>query len=304
MTRADKKVWFQTEETLNRNCLLSYIKQLPVNSYARSYFELKRLLNEIKLFTVKGRLFTSDLQKQFLTIDYSDAKVWNSGLAADLISSYYQMVLSSHLPLDSVSKILNTQADLWISTFKNNSIQKSALLEFCFKQLEKFNLLKCSEYLAHKALDESTCQLSNAQLMLFEQYRKMATGNIAPNIALQDGIMLSSTGGKYKFVIFGASWCDNCKRDYPYLNDIYRKLKERYDVEFVYVALDSDSVAYNEFFKDAPYLTICDFKGWENNAVKDYCVFATPSYFLLDRQLRIIAKLNNPEQLIDILQHI
>ena len=38
------------------------------------------------------------------------------------------------------------------------------------------------------------------------------------------------------------------------------------------------------------WLNICDLKGWGSPIAKDYNVFATPMMFLLDENLKIVAK--------------
>ena len=102
---------------------------------------------------------------------------------------------------------------------------------------------------------------------------------------------LKNLPNKYKLVVFGASWCPNCQTDYPKLKDKYALLKANYDVEIVYISIDTDKKVFEEYYKDAPFITYCDAKGWETQAAKDYYVFATPTYILLDKELKILAKL-------------
>ncbi len=44
-------------------------------------------------------------------------------------------------------------------------------------------------------------------------------------------------------------------------------------------------------------MTYCDGKGWETQAAKDYYVFGTPTYLLLDANLKILVKLKSPNHL-------
>ena len=98
-------------------------------------------------------------------------------------------------------------------------------------------------------------------------------------------------------MVFGASWCPNCQSDYPKLKEKYTSLKTNYDLEIVYISIDTDKKVFEEYYKNAPFITYCDAKGWETQAAKDYYVFATPTYILLDKDLKIIAKLQSPEHL-------
>ena len=109
--------------------------------------------------------------------------------------------------------------------------------------------------------------------------------------------MLKNLKNNYKLVAFGASWCPNCQNDYPSLIGMYKKLKEKHDLEVVYVSIDTDKKVFEEYYKEAPFITFCDTKGWETQAAKDYHVFATPTYILLDKELKILSKIQSPEHL-------
>ena len=98
---------------------------------------------------------------------------------------------------------------------------------------------------------------------------------------------VSSSNGTF---IFGSSWCPNCQDDYPVLLENYQKLKDAFDMEIIYVSLDNDRKAFTDFYKDAPFIMVFGGNKWDTKAAKDYCVFATPTMFLLDENLKIIQK--------------
>jgi thiol-disulfide isomerase/thioredoxin len=203
--------------------------------------------------------------------------------------------------IDSKSKEANT---IWLKTLKNQPIKQQEIAEFCFTLLEKKGLTKASEHIALSMLNNDNCQLNDKQTDLFEQYRKLAIGKTAPNINLNNQKNLKELKNTYKLVVFGASWCPNCQTDYPSLIGKYKKLKENHDLEIVYVSIDTDKNAFKEYYKDAPFVTFCDTEGWKTQAAKDYHVFATPTYILLDRELKILAKINSPEHLEDVIVNV
>jgi peroxiredoxin len=98
-------------------------------------------------------------------------------------------------------------------------------------------------------------------------------------------------------VVFGASWCPNCQTDCAKLKEEYADLKAKHDLEVVYISIDTDKKAFDDYYKEAAFISYCDGKGWETQAAKDYHVFATLSYFLLDKDLKIIEKLKSVEHL-------
>ena len=112
----------------------------------------------------------------------------------------------------------------------------------------------------------------------------MANGKTAPNIELltTKTVNLYNLKSKYKLVVFGASWCSKCVEEIPKLKSFYADWKKKHNLEIVFVSLDTDNKEYINFTKDFPWLSSCDFAGWETKAARDYCVFATPTMYLLD----------------------
>ena len=60
------------------------------------------------------------------------------------------------------------------------------------------------------------------------------------------------------------------------------------DVEVVYISIDTDKEAYKTAYQNAPWQSYCDYKGWDTQAAKDYFVYATPTYILLDKYMKIL----------------
>jgi thiol-disulfide isomerase/thioredoxin len=211
--------------------------------------------------------------------------------------------MESHLDLEEVTEHCNRATDVWLKSLANNSTKQQAVAEHVFKWLEKRSLLQAAEYLAKVMLNQTHCVLSEKSINLFEQYRKMGIGNTASNIIFDNkqNILkikdLKSINSKYKLVIFGASWCPNCQIDFPKWKENYVALKEKYDLEIVYISIDTDKKVFEDYYKESPFITFCDYKGWETQAAKAYYVFATPTYILLDKDLKVLAKLQSPEHL-------
>ena len=61
-------------------------------------------------------------------------------------------------------------------------------------------------------------------------------------------------------------------------------------MEVIYISIDTDKTDFKTAYKDMPWQTYCDFKGWESQAAKDYHITSTPSYFLLDKEQIILVR--------------
>lgn len=275
------------------NAFPTYVKGLPEQLLVRQYLLTKGLIeqmpNTVKTYTWRAPAHVPE----FMAIDFKALK--HSGLLKDVIEGYTYLV--ERFPLEEVYPLLEQAIDKVMLELKDEPTIQQEVAQHWFTFLESHSLYKPAEYLALKMLNQENCMLDEKSTALFEQYRSMAVGKTATDINLGNGTTLKKLKNKYKLVVFGASWCPTCQTDYPKLIAEYKKLKEKYDVEIVYISIDTDKTAFQDFYKESPFITYCDGKGWETQAAKDYHVFATPSYFLLDKDLKIIEKIKSVEHL-------
>jgi thiol-disulfide isomerase/thioredoxin len=89
-------------------------------------------------------------------------------------------------------------------------------------------------------------------------------------------------------LVFGVSDCGPCKKEAIELLKYYDAWKTKKDVEVVYISIDTDKEAYKTAYQNAPWQSYCDYKGWDTQAAKDYFVYATPTYILLDKDMKIL----------------
>ena len=307
-----KESWLKSEVNIQEQTFEVFINKLPKNSYVKDYLAFRKFLGDVQLTNDRYKEINRVKQHElaFSKIDFAGDALWYSGLLKEILSNYYNV-----LDLYNDKEVINNKSieanKIWLKALEENTVKQQEIAEFCFTMLEKKGLTKTSEQIALTILNKDNCQLTDKQTDLFEQYRKLAIGNTAPNIdfpsfrgvpegrgvaqnSLKD---LKSLPNKYKLIVFGASWCPNCRTDYPSLIGKYKKFKENYDLEIVYIAIDNDLKMFEDYYKEAPFMTFCDNKGWDAQAVKEYHVFATPTYILLDKNLKILAKLQSPEHL-------
>jgi len=295
--KSKQNQWLMKEIAVQEKQFQGFIDKLPAGSYASKYLTLRKFVAD--MYAASKRRDTTGLAQievGFAKLDFADEALWHSGLAVDVFTGFYQL-LEGYGDIETISRKSNSATNIWINALAQNPSRQQTVAEYCFKMLEKKGLTASSEYLAKAMLSESGCQLDKKSTALFEQYRKMAEGNTAPDIELPDGKKLSELGGKYKLVVFGASWCPDCQKDYPSLAGSYRRIKDKCDIECVYISLDTDKKVCEEFYKEAPFVVSCDTKGWNGPTVKDYCVVATPTLYLLDKKLQIIKRIVTPQQL-------
>jgi peroxiredoxin len=226
--------------------------------------------------------------------------LFSSGLFSDLLESQFWLIQNSGLDQAAKSKEISTSVDFILASVSKNEKLYNEFTKYLFQYFEKYNLFDASTHLALKALNQKEVILNNSLAFKLESYRKMNIGNTAPEIEfkgevyvykeLVDNIKrLSDIKSKYKLVIFGGSWCPQCKAETIQLIMRYNKWKAK-EVEVVMVSLDTDKKALEDFASDFPYTLVCDYKKWETQSAKDYYVSSSPTIFLLDSNNKIILR--------------
>ena len=269
-----------------------YIKSLPEQRFVRQYLLARGLIEQMPKTVETYKWRAPAHIAEFMAVDVKALE--HSGLYKELLQGYTNLV--ERFPtIEETNTILNTAIDKVIGDLKDNPTLQEEVGQMWFTYLESHSLSRPAEHLATLMLKDNH-SLNEKSINLFEQYRKMAVGKTAPDIELNDK-KLSQVKNKYKLVVFGASWCPNCQADYPKLKEKYESLKKKYDLEMVYISIDTDKSVFENYYKDAPFITYCDTKGWNTQAAKDYYVMATPSYYMLDNKQKIVAKTQSVEQL-------
>lgn len=80
-----------------------------------------------------------------------------------------------------------------------------------------------------------------------------------------------------------------CRAEMIQLLPRYNNWKAK-GVEVVFVSLDTDKKEFKNFTAPFPFYSACDYKNWDTQAAKDYCVSSSPTIFLLDSNNKIILR--------------
>lgn len=285
---------------------ITFLKALAPDTYVSWYLPLRKLVSSVPTI---AQYRTSEIPAAILAfrqLDYTDPRLYKSGLLRDVLDSHVWLIENSGRSLDSVFAELNTSIDYMVENLITNEPKLNEVSNYLFKLLESRSLFPSSEYLALKLLNEQGCTLNNDLAAQLESYRAMKKGNIAPDIVFDletvgnknPGIVkkLSDIKSNYTLVVFGASWCPACKDELVKIAALYSKWKQ-YGVEVVFVSLDEDKQSFTSFVRNFPFISLCDFKRWDSPIVKDYHVFATPTLYLLDNKRAVVLRPNSPGHL-------
>ena len=283
-----------------------FLKNIEQSYYVSTFLPLRKLIDDIPLSVKQYPNRIPNNIAYLRNINFNDSKLYNSGIIDDLIESHYWLIENSGLSADSMYSEMNASTDKIIQSIIENEKLLNEVGDFLFNFLEKRSLFKASEYLSIKILNQTSCTIDDDLAKHMETYRVMKVGNTAEDIEFQGKKMMMGTeinkelkfsdlSSNYTLVVFGASWCSTCANEIPKIKDKYIPWKLK-GVETVFISLDHDESEYTNFVKDFPFLSSCDFKGWDNKAVKDYYVFAAPTLYLLNKERKIILRPSSIEQ--------
>jgi thiol-disulfide isomerase/thioredoxin len=284
---ADEKLRINQEDA-------AFLNSLPENSYVRWFLPARKLVSSV---STVAQYRTEEIPATFAAfrnLDYTDQRLYKSGLFKDAIESHFWLLENSGRSLDSVFIEMKISIDSMMTHLLKNETRLNEVTDHLFKLLEQHSLFEASEYLALKVLNQSSCTINSDLAKQLETYRAMKIGNIAPDIEFgrsgKPFSKLSDVKTKYKLVVFGSSWCPKCVEEIPRLKDFYTQWKSEYDLEIALISLDTDQDKYAAFTKDFPWINFVDYKSWEGEAARDYYVFGTPTMFLLDTTGKILLK--------------
>ena len=286
----------------------TFLNQLPEDGYVKWFLPTRKLVSSVSTIAQYRPEEIPETLAALRKLDYTDKRLYKSGLFKDAIESHFWLIENSGKSLDSVFVEMKRSIDFMLEDLIKEEKILNEVTEYLFDLLERHSLFQASEYLALKVLNETSCTINSNLANQLESYRAMKVGNMAPEIVFNQEIKapsyaqsntpkkLSEINSKHTLVVFGASWCEKCTKEIPEIAKYYANWKSE-GIEVVFVSLDENKEMFNNFTAIFPFISVCDFKKWESQPVKDYYVFGTPTMYLLDENRIIILRPNSVKQM-------
>jgi thiol-disulfide isomerase/thioredoxin len=291
----------QTEKQRIKAEDAAFLAKLPKERYVSWFLPTRKLVSSVSTVAQYRPEEIPATITAFRNLDYTDQRLYKSGLFKDAIESHFWLLENSGKPLDSVFIEMRHSIDAMMVKLVKDEQKLNEVTDFLFDLLERHSLYQAAEHLALIVLNQTSCTIATDLANKLETYRTMKKGNIAPDLVFNGEILapgyvegeipkkLSELKSKYTLVVFGASWCPKCTEEIPLLANNFAKWKQQ-DIEVVYVSLDVDEQQFKSFASIFPFVSVCDYQKWESEAVRSYHVFATPTMYLLDEQREILLR--------------
>lgn len=246
----------------------------------------------------------------FKGVDFNDTLLLRSGLLTSKIVSYLSLYQKKGMNQQEVEKAFTQAVDTLLQkTLVNESIYEYTL-NYLVRGFDQFGFEHLLEHIAQvQQLDRFPGHSLKKQALKAKLAAivRLADGRFAPDFTARDlqghRIKLSKIKADKTLLVFWASWCPHCTASLPKLKKYYNpEHPER--LQIIAVSVDTDLKAVTKAIKQEhyPWINIAQLKGWDGPIAQAYDVSATPTFFLLDKDKKIIAKPRSIEMLDQILK--
>lgn len=304
----------QIEALQNPNATLSSAYQksyASINSIQKKYLELSKnnyihpfikaylRTNATELF-LNPDDYVSYMKKTFLDkIDFSNKVLINSSFIRDRISDY---VFYLHYSEDvSVQQNLYKEAIKTVLSKITSQPYQKEIIEFLITQFEESKNLEIIDYLFDVHYNTLPIALQDAKFKSEKQALFLTeVGRIAPDFSWTENgkkMQLSALkDGTYYVMVFWSTSCSHCLREIPQL---HAYMKDKKNIKVIGFALEKEASVWETYSKTNLYgwHNVLGLKKWENETARTYQINSTPTYFVLDKNKKIIAK---PDEIQDV----
>ncbi|MBP1840429.1 TlpA family protein disulfide reductase [Formosa algae] len=228
----------------------------------------------------------------FNPIDFSNPVLQRSGFLMDAAIKYiYTFVDNGH----KNTSYKNNIDDVVRITSKEKAIQKS-ILESLWNQFKNKNNEEVTNYIASQHLQKLLDPVKDEILLSdMKAFQNTAMGATAPDFSWPSKMgstKLSELSGKdFYIVTFWSSTCSHCLAELPVLKTY---LSNKKNIQVLAVGLEDERENWEKTIVDYPDFTqIYGYNKWDNPIPIAYGISSTPSFFVLDKDKKIVAKPND-----------
>lgn len=238
----------------------------------------------------------------FDNLDFNNKNLSRSSILIDKVMDYvfYLTVsedadMQNKLHKKAIANVLNRVDDLQL---------KKGFIQALVQSFAKDELFVVADYLFTEFYDKLPLDMQNSTYKAgIQQELKTAIGRVAPSFTWTEGKentvqSLSSQKDYDNYVIvFWSTTCPHCLKEMPKLYD-YIKDNKKVKVILIGLQTENDKGDWkSETYYYPEFSHVLALGKWENNIVRSYNVHATPSYYVLDADKKIIGK---PFEFVDV----
>lgn len=315
----------QTNQTFSKEVDLEKKKDLilPALIQIKDYYNpsdgfYKSLEGEIALLSQKGNTL-DNANHPFLSYYQQNQRFSNQENASQLKQEDYLNFFSKSSEYLETSLLLKPALINYLNASKSNvegavdklletvNIETPRGQTILSELIDIFNTYNMDK-LKDKYLTEANnlkCTINDRLASTLKSNNSTSIGQKMPNAIFVNPIhtkakSLYDIKSSKKIVVFWSSTCSHCEAELPKILEKYEKLKAQ-NIAVVGFSLDSNLDEFRSKANNYPWISDSEGKGWYSSYGETYNINATPTYFILDADNKIISK---PNHVADVLEYL
>ena len=278
-----------TLETINR-IHQKYLKSTH-KMYVYPFIKASLRSNPSEIKTTAKEYMSNITSTFFDNMDFSNETLINSSFLVDRITDYIFYINYSD-NTETQQKLYKKSVEK-VFTKVENSVFRKNTIEFLIEQFEETKNVDMIDFLFENYYNKLPKSLQN-DAFKNEKITKLTTeiGRIAPDFSWKDNgeiLQLSTLNDAKNYVlVFWSTDCSHCLQEIP---ELHKFLQNKNDVKVIAFSMEKSDSSWKKMKITLPnWHHILGLNKWENKIARTYNINATPTYFILDTNKKIIAK--------------
>jgi thiol-disulfide isomerase/thioredoxin len=278
----------------NIDSIQNKFTEITEKKYIAPFIKANARNNPNDILTSVNAYMSNLKDSYFNSLDFSNTTLINSAFLTNKILEYVFYINFSE-DKETKQNLYKQSVETVLSKIKSQPYKKD-VIEFLIAQFEASKNIEIIDYLFENYYNKLPETLQNKKFIL-EKKALFVTeiGRIAPDFSWKENgktFNLSNLNGAEKYVlVFWSTSCSHCLREIPLL---HAYMENKKNVKVIAFALEDDAFVWESYSKANLYgwHNVLGLNKWQNKVAKIYQIFSTPSYFILDKNKKIIAKPN------------
>ncbi|MCU7615546.1 TlpA family protein disulfide reductase [Chryseobacterium sp. GMJ5] len=197
---------------------------------------------------------------------------------------------------ESVDKLINT---LKVETPRGQTVLSELIDIFDIYEMPEYK----NKYLS--LAKNLKCTITDRLASTLKSNANVELGAVFPNYKFHSAVnttvkSISDVKADQKVIVFWSSTCSHCENELPKLLEKYSEIKAK-NIQIIGLSLDTDKESYTRKIAAFPWINDSELKGWNSSYAETYNIHATPTYFILDANNKIVSK---PDHVGDVLNYL
>ena len=246
-------------------------------------------------------------QHYFDALDFQDTMILGSGFLTDKVVNYVFTALPpQQLSVEEKEVIMKNNVKELASVLENvSATNKVQLFNSLWTQATSNNYNNLADDIYGNYLKNLATETNKADILNnIETHNRLRFGAKAPEISWNEGSTVKKltdlSGAKNYVVIFWSSTCSHCLQQLP---ELHKRIKDISGVKVLAIGLEDDDETWKKESAKLPaFIHGIALGKWESPYTTLYNIHQTPTYYILDREKRIVANPENYEEVVKFLK--